>query len=154
MNVFLVAIVLMPSSVAYDSDAHELIYFACNILVYFFNFFSQEVPEHAAYEDTSAALGGVGITFIKDSDNNYIVNLLVKWGPAHKCKQIRQGDKLVSIDGLDIQAGGKAGLPLVNGLPFLRHFESNPVMTDPEQLIIPEFFSSAPPSPSRQSPPV
>jgi C-terminal processing protease CtpA/Prc len=88
--------------------------YALNVVfLSYFNRLLQEVPEQAEYEDTSAALGGVGITFIKDSENQYIVNLLVKWGPAHKCKQIRQGDKLVSIDGLDVQAGGRAGLPLV-----------------------------------------
>ena len=73
----------------------------------------QDVPETAEYEDPEVPLGGVGIFFVKDVNNNFVVNLMVRDGPAHKSKQIRQGDRLVSIDGIDLEFGGQAGIPMV-----------------------------------------
>ena len=74
----------------------------------------QEVPAHAQYEDQEVPAGGVGLVFVKDTSNQYIVNLLVRNGPAHRSRQIRQGDILVSIDGTDVYAGSKNGSPLVD----------------------------------------
>jgi C-terminal processing protease CtpA/Prc len=81
----------------------------------------QEVPRSAEYEDTEIPLGGVGIVFVKDTRNNFLVNLMVRGGPAHKSKQIRQGDRLISIDGIDVDAGGKAGVALVRFNFLARH---------------------------------
>ena len=45
---------------------------------------------------------GVGIGFTCDEDANFVVSKLVSGGPGALCKQIKAGDVLVAVDGMEV----------------------------------------------------
>ena len=67
---------------------------------------SQDVPEDAKYRPPPGEKGGVGIVIIKDSNDAYFVTLLMNGSPAQRSGKINPGDRLQSIDHVDVYKNG------------------------------------------------
>eukprot|EP00802_Teleaulax_amphioxeia_P020922 Tamp_21233.p2 GENE.Tamp_21233~~Tamp_21233.p2 ORF type:complete len:126 (+),score=17.34 Tamp_21233:758-1135(+) len=64
----------------------------------------RENKRSAGVQAADVGLAGVGITFAARCDNEeLIVDAVVPNGPAAKSKQVQSGDRLMSVDGVDIR---------------------------------------------------